>query len=76
MSPSNAQKLLQKVLEDQGFELIESEEEFLTYYPKPLWGCYRPQPDSPPDNYPVMLREESIIDCDNCDRAILSYVYL
>jgi hypothetical protein len=76
MSPSTVENLLQKVLEDQGFERVSTEKLFLISYPPKLWGCYRPQPDNSPESYPVMFREEAIIDCDSCDRAIISYVYL
>jgi hypothetical protein len=63
-------------LEDQGFERVSTEKLFLISYPPKLWNCYRPQPDNFPEKYPVMFREEAIIDCDSCDRAIISYVYL
>lgn len=68
---------LQNELVAQGFQRINNEEEFLVEYPKPLWGCYRPQPWATPEGYPVLMREEAVLDNPNgADHAILSFVYL
>lgn len=61
---------------DQGYVLYRTETEFLGYYPKPLYGHYRPQPWHAPDRYPVFARELATLDNPNgADHVILSYLY-
>jgi hypothetical protein len=60
----------------QGFSNLADETEFLAHYPEPLWGCYRPQPMCTPEGYPVLMREEAVLDNPNgADYAVLSFVY-
>lgn len=77
MSPSTTQQLFVDTLTAQGFTLLADETEFLAHYPEPLGGCYRPQPWRTPEEYPVLMREEAVLDNPNgADYAVLSYVYL
>ena len=63
-------------LQEQGFNIVNNEEDFLKMYPSAKRGEYRPQPNIPPSSYPCMIREESIIDNPNgADEAIISIIY-
>ena len=61
---------------EQGWSVIDSEEEFLKQYPKPLYGHYRPQPWCEPERYPCLMKELATISNPNgADYAMLAYIY-
>jgi hypothetical protein len=61
---------------EQGWEIINDQEEFLRRYPKPKHGHYRPQPWSEPNKYPCLVQELATIDNPNgADHIFIAYIY-
>ena len=61
---------------EQGWTIINSEEDFLRRYPKPLHGHYRPQPWHEPERYPVLMKElATISNPDGADHVFIAYIY-
>lgn len=46
-----------KIVVDVEWKVYNNEQEFLTDYPKPKYGHYRPQPYHIPVEYPCIVKE-------------------
>ncbi|ASD50548.1 hypothetical protein FDI24_gp014 [Acidovorax phage ACP17] len=63
-------------ISSDGWIRVDSEEEFLEYYPPEKWGEYRPQPWLRPARYPVLMQElTTVYNSNGADHAMLFYIY-
>ena len=70
-------KLLEKLIDYQGWKLLRSEEEFKREYPEPKAGQYGNVPRNTPDEYPCLFKEVAYVcNSDRRDEDVLAYIYL
>ena len=58
------------------WELIKDSNVWYGRYPRPKYGCYRPQPSSTPDKFPCLMREITVsYNCNGPDDSVVVFEY-
>ena len=70
-------KLLEKLIDDQGWKLLRSEEEFKREYPELKAGQFGNNPHGTPDSYPCLFKEiTEVYYSVRRDEDVLAFIYL